>query len=371
VINSVLAVLAGIAATGFTFDLARDAVRRPRPHVLAYTAGMAAFAIATWALAFGVLTGWSSASYRVFFLFGTVINVLLLAVGSMFLVVGRRSGHAFFLFTGAIAAMATTLITTVPFVEELPDSGIPADMWGPDIVFGPKLFAVIGGVVGGTTIVILGLVSLVRFWRKNPRIVVGNALIVGGTLAASVGGTQLGFLDETATFDLSLMLAALLIWAGYRVTRGARSAPPPPPTIVLAGPSIESPERAHAELMISKIERAGYRVICPARDIEDWGNVGYSPQDAMAHTRRAIDSAKAVVVDLHHGYGVVAAGYAYAVGVPVLMAAPEGSRVPRPLQGVAVGEVYYRSIEDVVSRLAELVPPGTPVELAPLPEPVA
>lgn len=368
--NTVLAIVAGLAATGFTIDLALDAARKPRPHVRAYAAGMAAFAIATWALAFGVLTGWTPTSYRVFFLFGTVVNVMLLAVGSMFLVVGKRSGHAFFIFTGAITAMATTLITTVPFVKDLPGAGIPDDMWGAEIAFGPKLFAVIGGAVGGTTIIVLGLVSLFRFWRRNRRIVAGNALIVLGTLAASSGGSQLGFLDETATFELSLMLAAVLIWAGYRVTRGARSRATPPPTIVLAGPSIESPERAHAELMISQIERAGYTVICPARDIEDWGNVGYSPQEAMAHTTRAIDSAEAVVVDLHHGYGVVAAGYAYAVGVPVLMAAPEGTRVPRPLQGVAVGEVYYRSIEDVVSRLAEIVEPGTPVGLAPLPEPV-
>lgn len=364
-LSDLLAIVAGLAATGFTADLAMDAARKRRPHALAYTAGMASFAVATWALAAGLLTGWTSGSYRVFFLFGTVLNVMLLAVGSMFLVVGKRSGHAFFLFTGAISAMATTLITTVPFVKELPVGGIPDDMWGPDVEFGPTLFAVIGGAVGGTTIIVLGLVSLIRFWRTNRRIVAGNALIVLGTLAASAGGSRLGFLDEATTFELSLMLAAVLIWAGYRVTRGARSAPVPPPTIVLAGPSIENPERAHAELMISQLERAGYRVICPARDIEDWGNVGYTPQDAMAHTRRAIDSAKAVVVDLHHGYGVVAAGYAYAVGVPVLMAAPEGTRIPRPLQGVSVGEVYYRSIDDVASRLAEIVPPGTPLPLAP------
>jgi nucleoside 2-deoxyribosyltransferase len=365
-----LAVIAGIVATGFTLDLAASAIRRRRPHVTAYTAGMAAFATATWALAAGDLTGWTETSYRIFFLFGTVINVMLLAVGSMFLVAGKRWGHVFFIITGAISAMATTLITTVPFVKELPTSGVPDDMWGPDVQFGPTLFAVIGGAVGGTTIIVLGLVSIVRFWRSNRRIVWGNLLIVAGTLAASTGGTQLGFLDETATFELSLMLAASLIWAGYRVTSGARAAVPPPPAIVLAGPSIESPERAHAELMIGLLERAGYRVICPARDIEDWGNVGYTAHEAMEHTERAIDNAEAVVVDLHHGYGVVAAGYAHAKEIPVLMAAPEGSRIPRPLRGVSTKQVYYRSIDDVVLALSELVPPGTPVVPTGVPEPV-
>lgn len=369
--GTILAVVAGIVATGFTLDLGSSALRRRRPHVTAYTAGMAAFAIATWALAAGVLTGWTETSYRIFFLFGTVVNVMLLAVGSMFLVGGRRLGHAFFLFTGAITAMATTLITTVPFVKDLPSSGIPDDMWGPDVQFGPSLFAVIGGAVGGTTIIVLGLVSIFRFWRSSRAIVWGNLLIVAGTLAASTGGTQLGFLDETATFELSLMLAASLIWAGYRVTSRARAAVAPPPTIVLAGPSIENPERAHAELMIGLLERAGYRVICPARDIEDWGNVGYTPHEAMEHTERAIDGAAALVVDLHHGYGVVAAGYAHAKDVPVLMAAPEGTRIPRPLRGISTGEVYYRSIDDVVLALSGIVAPGTPVTASPTPERVA
>lgn len=369
--NAVLPVVAGAIATGFTLDLAFDAIRRRRPHVTAYTAGMAAFATATWALAAGVLTGWTESSYRTFFLFGTVYNVMLLAVGSMFLVAGKRWGHVFFVITGAISAMATTLITTVPFVKDLPIGGIPDDMWGPEVAFGPTLFAVIGGALGGTTIIVLGLVSIVRFWRSGRRIVWGNLLIVAGTLAASAGGTRLGFLDETTTFEASLMLAAALIWAGYRVTRGARGAPPAPPTIVLAGPSIENPERAHAELMIALLERAGYRVICPARDIEDWGNVGYTAHEAMEHTERAIESARAVVVDLHHGYGVVAAGYAHAKEVPVLMAAPEGTRIPRPLRGVSTKQVYYRSIDDVVSTLAEIVPPGTPEVASRAPEPVS
>jgi hypothetical protein len=359
--DHLISLVAAVAATGFAVDLTFDALRRHRQYVMAFATGVSMFAIATWALAIGVNTGWTETSYRVFYLFGTVLNVLFLAVGSTFLVVGRRSGHVAFLVVGAISAMATTLVTTVPFTNPLPASGIPKDIFGSTITFGPRLFAVIGGALGGTTIIILSLVSAFRFWNKDRKIVAGNVLIVAGTLAASAGGTSIGFLDATSVFAISLFAAAALIWLGYRVTRGRRRKVVPLPTVVLAGPSIENPERAHAEVMISTLERAGYRIVCPARDIEDWGNVGYSPQEAIAHTFRAIDEARAVVVDLHHGYGVVAAGYAFAREIPVVMASPEGSRIPRPLRGVATAEVYYRSAEDVVRRLAELVEPGTPV----------
>jgi hypothetical protein len=121
--------------------------------------------------------------------------------------------------------------------------------------------------------------------------------------------------------------------------------------------------------MIGALERAGYRVICPARDIEDWGNVGYTPEEATRRTCRAIDQSGAVVVDLHHGYGVVSAGYAYARNVPIIMAAPEGSRIARPLRGVATSEVYYRSVDDVVDRLSEILPPGPAPLVDRVPEP--
>lgn len=358
--STFLAFVAAIVATLFAIDLGRDALRARRPHTSAYAAGVVFFAIATWALVFGLTTGWTGASYRIFFLFGAVLNIPLLAVGSMFLVIGRRAGHTSFIMTGAIAAMATTLTLTVPFVNPLPPGGIPADIFGAEIAFGPRLFAVIAGALGGTTIVVLGIVSIFRFWRKNGPIIVGNLFIVAGTLAASAGGTNLVFLDDAGTFALSLLVAVLLIWVGYRVARGARRAPlPPPPTIVLAGPSTENPERAHVDVMIAVMERSGYRVVCPARDIEDWGAVEFSPHEAARLTMAAIDEADAVVVDLLHGYGTVAAGYAAAKKIPVIIVAPEGDRIPRPLQGVATAQVHYRSADDVLAVVKELVPAPT------------
>ncbi len=354
--STTISLVAALAASLFALDLIRDALRSRKPHTAAYAAGVTFFAIATWALAVGLLTGWTGASYRTFFLFGAVLNIPLLAVGSMFLVAGRRAGHLAFLVTGALSAMATTLTLTVPFTNPLPQSGVPAAVFGEEIVFGPRLFAVISGALGGTTIILLGLVSIFRFWRRNRRITVGNLLIVAGVIAASAGGTSLAFLDEAGTFALSLLVAVVLIWMGYRVTRSGRAVKPNRPTVVLAGPSTENPERAHVEIMISAFERAGYDVVCPARDIEDWGAVEFTPREATRLVLSAIDRADGVVLDLHHGYGTVAAGYAAARDVPVIVGAPDGDPIPRPLRGIATAEVHYRSVEDVLDALMDLVP---------------
>lgn len=355
--DTTLAAVAAVAATIFTLDLVRDLLGRRRPHTAAYAVGIGMFAAATWALVAGLQLGWSGSVYRTFFLFGAVLNIPFLALGSMYLVVGKRSGTAMALALGGFSAISVTLVTTVPFDRDLPVGGIPTDIFPPPDTFGPRLLAAIGGGAGATILIVLALVSVVRLWRSNRRIVYGNALILAGTLAAAWGGTGVA-LGEAAGFALSLLVASVLLWAGYRTTRGARrrTTVTTAPLVVLVGPSTESRERAHAELLITRLEGLGYRVFCPARDVEQWGDVGYSPVDMMRQTFAEVDSAAAVLVDLGHGYGTVTAGYAAAKGIPVVVAAPEGQRIPRPLRGVADLEIYYHSVDAISSRLSAVVP---------------
>ena len=217
--DSVFAAAAALAATGFAGDLWHDYRQRPRPHIAAYASGMTLFAIATWCLLIGITWGWSGPVYRTFFLFGGVLNIPLLALGSMFLVVGKRAGHVMTIAIGAIAAISTTLTLTVPFEQPLPEGGIPHDMFASG--FGPRLFAIIGGAAGTTILIGLALVSVFRFWRKNRRLVWGNLLIVTGTFAAAWGGTGLA-LGEASGFAVSLLLAVSFIWGGYKVASGSR-----------------------------------------------------------------------------------------------------------------------------------------------------
>ena len=220
--NALLAAVAAIAATFFGFDLWWDYRRRPRPHIAAFGLGMTMFAIATWCLFLGLSFGWTGAAYRTFFLFGAVLNIPLLALGSMFLVVGKKSGHIMTIAIGAFTAISTTLTLTVPFERSLPSTGVPHDMFASG--FGPRLFAAIGGGMGATILIVLAFVSVVRFWKKNREIVWGNILILGGTFAAAWGGTRLA-LGQGDVFAFSLLAAVSLIWGGYRVATGSRHRP--------------------------------------------------------------------------------------------------------------------------------------------------
>ncbi len=177
------------------------------------------FALATWALFAGVTFGWTGGYYRTFFLLGAILNIPFLALGSMFLVVGKRSGHTMTIFLAAFTAISTTMTLTAPFQRSLPETGIPHDMFATG--FSPRLFAAIGGGTGATILIALAVVSLVRFWKKSRHLVWGNALILAGTLAAAYGGTALA-VGDGSVFALSLLVAVSLIWAGYRVASGGR-----------------------------------------------------------------------------------------------------------------------------------------------------
>lgn len=219
--ETLIAVLAGIAASLFSFDLWRDYTRKPRPHIAAYAVGMTMFALATWMLVIALVWSWSPFVYRSFYLFGAVLNIPFLALGSMFLVVGKRAGHIMTILLGAFSAISITLVATTTFQNQLPEHGIPHDIFASG--FGPRMFAAVGGGLGATILIVLALVSVIRFRKTLPRVVWGSLLIVAGTFAAAAGGTNLAF-GEAGWFAMSLFLAAALIWAGYRVASGARKA---------------------------------------------------------------------------------------------------------------------------------------------------
>ena len=218
-----ISIVAAAIASAFAIDLIFAFRRRPRPHTAAYAAGISMFAIASCALAYGLTVGWTGTSYRVFYLLGAIVNIPFLALGSMYLVVGKRAGTVMFIACGAIAAISTTLTTTVAFARPLPEGGIPHEIFPPiSEGFGPRLLAAIAGGTGAAILILLALVSLVRFWNRNRRVVWGNGLILAGTLAAAWGGTGLA-IGEGAAFAVSLLAAAGLIWAGYRTAAGARA----------------------------------------------------------------------------------------------------------------------------------------------------
>lgn len=219
--EATLALVASLAATGFLTDLARDYRGRPRPHLAAWTVAIGMYALATWSLFLGLALGWNPALFKVFYYFGAIVNVPFLALGSAFLVLGRRTAGRLLVAFVALAAVAAVVTVAADFVRPLPEEGLPS---GREVFvfWGPRVWAVAANALGTLLLVGAALYTIVRFHRTNRRLVAGNVLIVLGVLFPAGAGTVVAFFGEAGALASSLAAGAVFLWAGYRVATGAR-----------------------------------------------------------------------------------------------------------------------------------------------------
>ncbi len=211
-------------ATAFCGALVVSHLQRPRPHAAVWSVAMGMYALATWALAWGLIAGWGGAVFRVFYLFGAILNVMYLALGAVFLVGGRRAGAVLLVVFSAFGAGASAVTLTASFVAALPVTGVPA---GSEVfaemsegLATPRLWALVGNVVGTALLVGFAIYTVVRTRKANRRIAAGNGLIIGGAVAPALGGSLTG-LGEGGFLALTLLIGAGMLWAGYRTASGA------------------------------------------------------------------------------------------------------------------------------------------------------
>ena len=109
----------------------------------------------------------------------------------------------------------------------------------------------------------------------------------------------------------------------------------------------------------SALERNGFETVCVARDIENWGQIEFSPTELMQRSFSAIESSRLFVVDLtEKGVGLgIEAGYAYAVKIPVVVIAKAGSDISTTLKGISRRLFLYEKFEDLVQFFEAMMIP--------------
>src|SRR5918912_1946028 len=200
--------------------------RKRSPHEAAWTVALALFALASAALATGTSTGWDRGTFRVFYLFGAVLNVPWLGLGTIFLLFGPQTGRrvraALLFFSG----LAAGVLLTAPIHGDVTGSAIPV---GKD-VFGvfPRVLAAAGSGLGAVVVFVGAAWSAGRFARVargraggtgvSPGVMAGaNSLIAAGTLVLSGGGLLQGVVGHDEAFAISLATGITVIYAGFLV----------------------------------------------------------------------------------------------------------------------------------------------------------
>ncbi len=220
-----LAFLATAIATVFAQATVVRWSRSKAPHQGAWTFALALFALASATLAMGAGTQWDDGTFRAFYLLGAILNVPWLALGTIYLLFGRRAGNrvraALLVFSGM--ALGTMLSAPIHGTIE-PAGGIPVGKDHLDAL--PRILAASGSGLGALVVFAGAVWSAVRFARGRAPgsggLASGNALIALGTLILSSGGLLQGTLGHDESFVISLAAGIAVIYAGFVVASGGR-----------------------------------------------------------------------------------------------------------------------------------------------------
>src|SRR5688572_2532864 len=116
-LHTALATAAALVALAFALSTYERWLDRRRRHDLAWSAALALFAVAAGTLAAGEAVGWNEPLFRLFYLTGAVLNVPVLALGTVYLHGGgRRAGLAVLAF----CAFAAGVLAVAPFTAAVP-----------------------------------------------------------------------------------------------------------------------------------------------------------------------------------------------------------------------------------------------------------
>ena len=212
-----LAFVATAVSTLFAQAMLVRWTRDHRPQDGAWALALGMFALASVALATGTSTGWDQGTFRVFYLFGAVLDVPWLALGTVYLLaapeIGRRTRQVLLVFSG----FAAGVVLSAP-MDPVSGTAIPV---GKD-VFGvlPRVLAAVGSGVAAVVILVGAVYSAARYARDrsapgHARMAAANVLIALGTLVLSSGGLVQGAIGHDEAFTVSLAVGISVIYGGF------------------------------------------------------------------------------------------------------------------------------------------------------------
>jgi MFS family permease len=116
----VLPILAAVIALAFGMHLLVRSGRRRNWFEAIWGLAMLMFALATGALVLGVADGWSSAEFRVYWLFGAVLTVPWLGLGELYLLIRKPwVSHLLLVLLLGATVWAAATVRTAPMSEAL------------------------------------------------------------------------------------------------------------------------------------------------------------------------------------------------------------------------------------------------------------
>lgn len=233
---ALFALVAATISGFFALSLLRRWRASRRMQEFAWGISLGMYAVASLAVAAGAAQGWDFTTYRVFWLFGAVLTVPWLALGSIALASGatKTGAVARALFAALVVALHPVALWATfsadlrlaPFLVPRPGdpehvtstTKIPrgAEVWDGALALPLGRYA---SIVGWLIVVAIAVWSSKprRGMRPPPERVRANVLIAIGVSVVAIGGFALGRIGKGEAFSVALALGVALMYAGFRL----------------------------------------------------------------------------------------------------------------------------------------------------------
>ena len=213
---------AAIVSALFSWQLARQWVAKRRPNLLAWSVALAMFAVASLAPALAMVGHWTPALFRTYYLFGAIVNVPVLGLGTIYLLGSRNAAHLCAIVVALASIVAVVVVWQAPVeVAALHTNGIPR---GSEVMpAGVRLLARVYSFAGFFVVIGGAVWSAARLWRQRRqelrRLAVANGLIAAGTFVVALG-SGFAFYGQGLPFAVGLFVGVCLMFWGFLKTRG-------------------------------------------------------------------------------------------------------------------------------------------------------
>src|SRR5262245_24722668 len=211
-----LPILSTLISAAFAWAiLARHRLKRQSYHLLWWGIGIGTYGLGTLIESLVTLFGWQSALFKAWYIAGALLGGAPLAIGTVYLLFGRRAGHI-----AVVSLLAAVGVTSI-FVILSP---VRMELVNPKMLNGKALawqsirrvspfFNSLAALflIGGA------IYSAIRFFSypESRRVSIGNIFIAIGAILPGIGGMS-SRMGRTELLYIGEFIGVILIWIGYR-----------------------------------------------------------------------------------------------------------------------------------------------------------
>lgn len=205
--------LAAVVGLAFTVVVAVQFASRRKPYQATWAAALAMFALAALFETFGQAAGWSDFTYKGYYLFGALLNVGWLGVGTLLLLAPVRVGQGAVIVMGLISVISLAAVLAANTDAGLLRAAVPA-RGAISVPAGLPALTNIGGsilLVGG---------AAWSAWQSHrahapKNRVLGTALLAAGAFIVAGGHSYAQTKGVYIAQPLSEALGILIMFGGY------------------------------------------------------------------------------------------------------------------------------------------------------------